>query len=64
MCSKNVRVIKPDMGDVVIDVERNGKEIGEIVFSGNICCKGYYKDPEATRKLFAGGVLHTADLAG
>lgn len=49
--------------DRLDDVERNGKEIGEIIFTGNICAKGYYKDPEATRKLFAGGVLHTGDLA-
>ncbi|KAL2170163.1 hypothetical protein VTG60DRAFT_5115 [Thermothelomyces hinnuleus] len=58
------RVIKPDQPEgVLIDVARDGKEMGEIVFSGNICCKGYYKDPEATRKLFAGGVLHSGDLA-
>ena len=58
------RVIKPDQPEgVLIDVARDGKEIGEIVFSGNICCKGYYKDAEATRKLFAGGVLHSGDLA-
>jgi len=44
-------------------VKKNGKEIGEIVFLGNICAKGYYKDPEATRKLFDGGVQHSGDLA-
>lgn len=59
-----VRVIKPDLPEgVLVDVERDGKEIGEIVFLGNICAKEYYKDPEATRKLFAGGVLHSGDLA-
>jgi acyl-CoA synthetase (AMP-forming)/AMP-acid ligase II len=59
-----VRVIKPDEPEgVLIDVERNGKEIGEIVFTGNICAKGYYKDDEATRKLWAGGVSHSGDLA-
>lgn len=58
------RIIKPDQPEgVLIDVEKNGQEVGEICFTGNICCKGYYKDPEATRKLFAGGVLHTGDLA-
>ncbi|EAQ89021.1 hypothetical protein CHGG_05640 [Chaetomium globosum CBS 148.51] len=58
------RVIKADQPEgVLIDVAKDGKEIGEIVFSGNICCKGYYKDAEATRKLFAGGVLHSGDLA-
>lgn len=59
-----VRVIKTDMADGrIVDVKQDGKEIGEIVCEGNICTKGYYKDPEATRKLFAGGVLHTGDLA-
>jgi acyl-CoA synthetase (AMP-forming)/AMP-acid ligase II len=59
-----IRVIKTDVPDeTIVDVEPNGKEIGEIVFVGNICAKGYYKDSEATRKLFAGGVLHSGDLA-
>ncbi|KAF2125693.1 acetyl-CoA synthetase-like protein [Dothidotthia symphoricarpi CBS 119687] len=59
-----IRVIKTEQdADVLIDVERNGKEIGEIVFEGNICAKGYYKDAEATRKLWAGGVSHSGDLA-
>ncbi|EMD00380.1 hypothetical protein BAUCODRAFT_99578 [Baudoinia panamericana UAMH 10762] len=49
--------------DGVVDVERDGKEIGEIVVAGNICARGYYKDAKATRKLFEGGVLHTGDLA-
>ena len=59
-----VRVIKRELppGDI-IDVEQNGKEIGEIVCVGNICAKGYYKDIEATKTLFSGGVLHTGDLA-
>jgi acyl-CoA synthetase (AMP-forming)/AMP-acid ligase II len=58
------RVIKPELpDDQIIDVERNGEEIGEIVFNGNICARGYYKDEKATRKLFAGGVLHSGDLA-
>jgi hypothetical protein len=59
-----VRVIKTEQPDgVLINVERDGKEIGEIVFEGNICAKGYYKDAEATRKLWLGGVLHSGDLA-
>lgn len=58
------RVIKTDVPyGTIVDVEPNGKEIGEIVFSGNICAKGYYKDAEATAKLFAGGVQHSGDLA-
>ena len=59
-----VRVIKTDVPyGTIVDVERDGKEIGEIAFIGNICAKAYYKDVEATRKLFAGGVLHSGDLA-
>ena len=62
--SQAVRVIKTDQPDgVIVDVEKNGSEIGEIVFTGNICAKGYYKDPEATRKLWLGGVCHSGDLA-
>lgn len=67
LVSLAVRVIRVDesgeAGQQVVDVKRNGVEIGEIVFMGNICANGYYKDPEATRKLYAGGVLHTGDLA-
>ena len=59
-----VRVIKTDVPyGTIVDVENNGEEIGEIAFNGNICVRGYYKDPEATKKLFAGGVLHSGDLA-
>jgi len=64
LTSLPVRVIKTNQPEgVLVDVEKNGQEIGEIVFFGNICSKGYYKDEEATRKLFAGGGLHTGDLA-
>ena len=59
-----VRVIKTDVPEgTIVDVEKNGQEIGEIVFNGNICARGYYKDQGATRKLFLGGVLHSGDLA-
>ena len=64
MTSLPIRVIKTDVPEGTIeDVKMDGKEIGEIVCLGNICCKAYYKDPAATRKLFVGGVLHTGDLA-
>ncbi|KAK1141105.1 hypothetical protein N8T08_009380 [Aspergillus melleus] len=59
-----VRVIRTDVPEgTIVDVSRDGSEIGEVVFVGNITARGYYKDPEATRKLFAGGVLHSGDLA-
>ncbi|RCI11471.1 hypothetical protein L249_7197 [Ophiocordyceps polyrhachis-furcata BCC 54312] len=59
-----IRVVRTDQPDgVLVDVAKDGREMGEIVFVGNICAKGYYKDEEATRRLFAGGVLHSGDLA-
>lgn len=59
-----VRVIKTEVPEGVIeDVAKDGKEIGEIVFSGNICARGYYKDEAATRKLYLGDVQHSGDLA-
>ncbi|KAK3939934.1 AMP-binding domain protein [Diplogelasinospora grovesii] len=57
-----VRVVKPDVLPLE-DVAKDGKEIGEIVFLGNLCAKEYYKDPEATRKMFLGGAMHSGDLA-
>lgn len=62
--SQAVRVIKQGLPEgQIVDVAKDGKEIGEIVFTGNICARGYYRDPEATRKLWAGGVSHSGDLA-
>ncbi|KAI6246270.1 Acetate/butyrate--CoA ligase AAE7, peroxisomal [Erysiphe necator] len=59
-----IRIIRTDQpDDVLIDVQKNGQEIGEIVFMGNNCAKEYLNDPEATKKLWAGGVLHSGDLA-
>lgn len=64
LTSLPVRVIKTDVPEgTIIDVRKDGQEIGEIVFTGNICARGYYKDAAATDKLFAGGVLHSGDLA-
>ncbi|QSZ35022.1 hypothetical protein DSL72_007884 [Monilinia vaccinii-corymbosi] len=64
LTSLNIRVIKTDQPpDHIVDVARNGQEIGEIIFRGNICAKEYYHDAEATQKLWAGGVLHSGDLA-
>ncbi|PIB01790.1 Butyrate--CoA ligase AAE11, peroxisomal [Cercospora beticola] len=52
-----------DASEVIEDVVKDGKEIGEICFIGNICARGYYKDAAATKKLFIGGVQHSGDLA-
>lgn len=111
LTSLGVRVVRvgEDGGVVMpmVDVRRDGVEVGEVVFEGNICASGYvngwllcfalsggwgwslgvvsgvveegwvhdvvnavltcvssyYKDEEATRKLWEGGVLHSGDLA-
>ena len=52
----------------VIDAEGNevphdGTTQGEIVARGNVVMKGYYNDPEATARAFAGGWFHTGDMA-
>jgi fatty-acyl-CoA synthase len=44
-------------------VPADGETIGEIMFRGNICMKGYLKNEAATQKAFAGGWFHTGDLA-
>ncbi|MDY7546260.1 acyl-CoA synthetase [Glaciimonas sp. CA11.2] len=43
-------------------VAANGLEIGEIMFRGNICMKGYLKNEKSTQAAFEGGWFHTGDL--
>jgi fatty-acyl-CoA synthase len=57
--SGEVRVVRGDLSEVAAD----GREIGEVVVRGNVVMTGYYDDPEATDAAFAGGWLHTGDLA-
>jgi len=45
------------------DVPRDGKTIGEIVVRAPWTTKEYYKDPALSQELWAGGWLHTKDLA-
>ena len=47
-------------------VGENGEDVpaggeGELCLKGSFC-KGYYKDPELTQKLYAEGWLHTGDI--
>jgi len=44
-------------------VPSDGETLGEIMFRGNICMKGYLKNEAATNKVFEGGWFHTGDLA-
>ncbi|HYX54195.1 MAG TPA: acyl--CoA ligase family protein [Candidatus Limnocylindrales bacterium] len=55
----NVRVVDEQMKDV----PKDGETIGEIVMRGNNVMAGYFNDPEATEKAFAGGWFHSGDLA-
>ncbi|MGL5181705.1 acyl-CoA synthetase [Herbaspirillum huttiense] len=54
-----VTVLSPDTME---PVAADGEEIGEIMFRGNICMKGYLKNDKATQEAFAGGWFHTGDL--
>ena len=45
------------------DVPADGRTLGEILLRSNTMMKGYLKNPGATEATFAGGWLHTGDLA-
>jgi fatty-acyl-CoA synthase len=54
-----VRVVDERM----VDVPRDGATMGEVLMRGNNVMSGYFADPEATEKAFAGGWFHSGDLA-
>lgn len=43
-------------------VPRDGQTMGEVMFRGNVVMKGYFRNPKATEKAFAGGWFHSGDL--
>ena len=54
-----VRVVDQNMKDV----PRDDKTLGEIVVRAPWTTPGYYKEPERSAELWAGGWLHTGDIA-
>ena len=48
--------------DTLLPVPHNGQTMGEVMFRGNVVMKGYFKNPTATKKAFAGGWFHSGDL--
>ncbi len=57
---RDVTVMNPE---TMQPVPADGETLGEIMFRGNICMKGYLKNPRATDEAFSGGWFHTGDLA-
>src|SRR5580693_9953083 len=55
----DLRVVDPDMKDVPND----GKTAGEIVLRSPWLTQGYFDNPEGSEELWAGGYLHTNDIA-
>ncbi|WP_242346408.1 fatty acid--CoA ligase [Anaeromyxobacter terrae] len=55
----DLRVADEHLGEVA----RDGRSTGEIVVRAPWLTDGYVKDARATEKLWAGGVLHTGDVA-
>lgn len=53
-----LRVVDSEMNDVRPD----GETMGEVVMRGNNLMRGYFADPEATAKAFAGGWFHSGDV--
>jgi fatty-acyl-CoA synthase len=55
----DLRIVDPDMKDVPHD----GKASGEIVLRAPWLTQGYFNDAVASENLWAGGYMHTADVA-
>jgi acyl-CoA synthetase (AMP-forming)/AMP-acid ligase II len=63
--TREVRVLKrtTDSEQGWVEVARDGKDVGEVVFRGNIVMKGYLNNHEGTKKAFEGGWFWSGDLA-
>ncbi len=63
VCADRLRVVETEPADgELVDVPADGVTMGEIVMRGNNVMTGYYEDPAATEKAFAGGWFHSGDL--
>jgi fatty-acyl-CoA synthase len=58
VCAGEVRVVDEQL----LDVPGDGATMGEVVMRGNVVMQGYFDDPVATAKAFAGGWFHSGDL--
>ena len=59
LTSGELRVVD-ERGD---EVPWDGATMGEIVVAGNVVMKGYYNDPDATRRAMGDGWFHSGDAA-
>ncbi len=48
--------------ETMTPVARDGSQLGETLFQGNIVMKGYLSNPAATEQAFKGGWFHSGDL--
>ena len=55
----DLRIVDADMNDIAHD----GKASGEIVLRAPWLTQGYFNDPNGSDQLWAGGYLHTNDIA-
>lgn len=55
----DLRIVDADMNNVPHD----GKSAGEIVMRSPWLTQGYFNNPEGSEQLWAGGYLHTSDIA-
>lgn len=55
----DLRIVDADMNNVPHD----GKSTGEIVMRAPWLTQGYFNNPEGSEQLWAGGYLHTSDIA-
>jgi acyl-CoA synthetase (AMP-forming)/AMP-acid ligase II len=55
----DLRIVDPDMNDVPHD----GQSSGEVVMRSPWLTQGYFDNPESSEQLWAGGYLHTSDVA-